>query len=383
MSETGQMTTEKGEKSRRVLFLPDNPHDAETAREVFDEYDIDIWPVESFSELVEEARRDAGCLLLVEEALHSPEFDGLIRLFEQQPEWSDLPVIITTRKGSSSQRAWHLTEIANVTLIESPIPTKMLISVVRSALRDRHRQYEIRQSIANRDNFLAMVGHELRNPLTSISLATHLLDDTENGAVDLIKRQVHNLKRIVDDLLEVSQIRQGVISFDILRLDLFDVIQNTADAFAPIADAQELELSVKLPDAPLWVDADAGRLGQVLGNLLSNAIRYTEEGRIVVEARRHGEFVVVSVRDTGIGIEPDKLDEIFDLFSRINTDSGARDQKKGLGLGLNLAYNIVQIHEGKLVAESAGEGKGSTISVYLPAADPPAISTDTHRPPAP
>ena len=369
MSEIGQITGEKEEHPQRVLFLPHNPHDVETAAEVFDDYDIQIYPFDSLSALVKEARRDSDCLLLAEEAFHCPDFDELIEFLEQQPEWSDLPVIVATRRGSSSRRAWHLAEIANVTLIKRPFPIKTLITVVQSALRDRHRQYEIRQSIANRDNFLAMVSHEIRNPLATISLATQLLDSNTNGIVDVINRQVRDLQRITDDLREISKISQGIVSFDMVRLDLLEVIRETVSAFAPIADDQGLKLGAELPDEPLWVDGDSLRLGQVLGNLLSNSIRYTPEGgRIDVEAQHRGELVMVSVRDTGIGIAPEKLDGIFDLFARAHRGNGAGDQ--GMGLGLNLACNITQAHNGELVAESAGEGKRSRFSLYLPAADP-------------
>lgn len=363
------MTTETGQVSGRVIFLPDNPHDAETAGEVFDEYDIEICPVDTLKELVDEARRGAGCLLVVEEGLQGPEIDEFIAFLEQQPEWSDLPVLIATRKGSSSRRAWRLTEIANVTIIERPLHIQTLVSLIRSALRDRHRQYEIRQSIANRDNFLAMVHHELRNPLAAISLATQLFDDIENSAVEIIKRQTQNLENIIDDLREVSQIRRGKLSFDRARLDLVDLVDDTIDAFEPIAADHNLELTVDLPDDPVWVDGDVGRLGQVLANLVSNAIRYTpEEGRIDVEARRRGDLAVVTVADTGIGIPSDKLDHIFDLFSTAHEERGAGSE--GLGLGLNLAYNIVLAHDGELVVESAGESRGAKFSICLPVAEP-------------
>ena len=251
----------------------------------------------------------------------------------------------------------------------TPFPINTLISAVKSALYDRHRQYEIRQSIANRDNFLAMVAHEIRNPLTIISLATQILDATPPGAVDTIKRQVCNLERITDDLRDVSKFSQGNVSYENERLDLLDVMGETVSAFAPIAEEQGLELIVELPDDdPLWADGDAVRLGQVVGNLLSNAIRYTPEGgRIEVEARRRGELVVVRVQDTGIGIAADKLEDIFDLFNRAHDGIGAGNQ--GMGLGLNLALNITQAHGGELIAESGGEGEGTRFSLCLPAAE--------------
>ena len=382
MTETGQMTSQKGEPSRRVLFLPDNPHDAEVAAAIFGEYDIQICPVDTLSSLVDEAHQGAGCLLLVEERLHSPDVVQLLSLLENQPEWSDLPVIITIRNGSASPRASRLTTVANVTLIERPLSIRTLISLVQSALRDRQRQYEIRQSIDNRDHFLAMVSHELRNPLTAISLATQILDDSNDRAIDIIKRQVLNLERILNDLREVSQVSQGNISYQKVRQDLVDLLGETLDAFAPIAAGKNLTLGVDWPDHPLWIDGDPGRLGQVLGNLLSNAIRYTPEGgRIDIQARSSEEFVLVIIRDTGIGIPADKQDEIFDLFTQAH--DGRKSGNQGMGLGLNLASNIVQAHHGDLIAESAGEGKGATFTLRLPTAEPPTTADEDHHPSPP
>lgn len=370
MIESVQMTTEVVQGCRRVVFLPGNPYDAETARAVLDGFDIRVCPVDTLSALVEEARQGAGCLLIAEERLQSPEVDDFIAFLDQQPEWSDLPVLISTHKGSPSERAWRLTEFANATLIERPLEIKPLVSLIRSALRDRHRQYEIRQSIANRDFFLAMVGHELRNPLTAISLAANMLDGAEGRVVDIIKRQTRRLEHVVNDLYEVSQIRRGKLSFDCARQDLVGLVRSTLESFEPIASDHNLTLTVELPDDPVWVDGDVGRLGQVIGNLVSNAIRYTPRGgRIDVEARRRGTLAVITVADTGIGIPADKLEGIFDLFSTAH--QGSEASAEGLGLGLNLAYNIVQAHGGELVAESAGEGKGAKFSIFLPAADPP------------
>ena len=278
MSETGQLTTGETPRSKRVLFLPHNPHDAASARELFAEHDVELAAVEDLAALLDEAGHNAGCLLIAEEKLHHRGFSRLAEYLEGQPEWSDLPVIIATREERVNQRVWHLTKIANVTVVERPVRIQTLLAVVRAALRDRDRQYELRDSIAHRDRFLAMVSHELRNPLTSILLALQLQDGTDNPSVEVIQRQTHNIQRIVDDLRDISRIQRGEISFDRQQLDLVDITDEVVEDFAPIADNQGLELNVNLPDGPLRVQGDPMRLGQVLGNLLSNAIRYTPEG---------------------------------------------------------------------------------------------------------
>ena len=370
MSQTGLVRMEQGEPLRRVLFLPDNPHDAETADEIFDEYEIQIDAVKTLGGLVEEAREGASCLLVAEEALKGPDLDVFMGFLQEQPEWSDLPVLIVTRKDPPSQGIWRLTEIANVAIIKRPLPIRTLVSLLKSALRDRKRQYEIRQSIANRDHFLAMVHHEIRNPLTAISLATQLLRGEDQQVIGIIKRQSESLERIINDLRDVSQVRSGSLRFERTRLDLVQLVRETIVAFAPIAAENNLKLTFQLPDRPLWVTGDCGRLSQVLGNIISNGIRYTPEGgRIEVKAQLRGDLAVVTITDTGVGIPKDKLDNIFELFSTAH--EGKSIGKEGMGLGLHLASSIVEAHEGKLLAESAGEGQGATFSVWLPLVDPP------------
>lgn len=367
MNETGQLTTDGRSRPQRVLFLPQNPHDAESARRVFAEKGVSLTATDDLSRLVDEVDSEAGCLLIAEEKLRHPDFIRLVEAIEGQPEWSDLPIIIVTREDGGSRRVWDLTKTANVTVVERPLRIETLLTVVRSALRDRDRQREIRDSIANRDHFLAMVGHELRNPLTSILLALQIQDDTDDPAIQVIHRQVEVMQHIVDDLRDISRIQRGEISFDRQHLDLVDLTEKTVEDFVLIAENQELQLTVDLPDGPLWVRGDAARLAQVLGNLLSNAIRYTPEGgRIDVEAGCIDETVVVSVRDTGVGIAADELDHIFDVFAQGRTNG--EESNEGLGLGLNLAHSIVEQHDGELIAESPGEGKGSTFSICLPAA---------------
>lgn len=380
MSVASHRTSEHESTSHHILFLPDNPYDVETAREVFTAYDVHITAVQSLAALIENTDDTVDCLLLVEEALQSPHFDRLKTFLEQQPAWSDLPLIITTRSDSKSHRAWQLIPIANITLVERPLPIRTLISLVLSALRDRLRQYEIRQSITNRDHFMAMVGHELRNPLTSISLALQLLDDTEHPVLEILHTQTENLKRIVDDLRELGRITRGELAFDKTHVDLVELTKETTQAFIPIATNQSMTLEIDLPDSPIWIYGDLVRLRQVLGNLLSNAIRYTpEEGYIHVRARSIGETATVTVSDSGIGIPPEDLDHIFDLFTQAHRDTtGSRE---GLGLGLSLANSIVLEHGGELIADSPGRGMGSTFSLHLPLSDPPTEATED-RPPS-
>ncbi|MFW5966108.1 MAG: response regulator [Persicimonas sp.] len=369
MTRNEQMLVEQAKESQRVLFLPQNPHDAPTAREVFATADIELCPCANLAELVEAYDEGVGCLLLADEMLEHPDIGRLVGRLEEQPSWSDIPVLVVTRAERLSTPGQHLAAVANATLIERPVRIKSLVSTVRAALRDRRRQYDLRRSITNRDQFLAMLGHELRNPLAAIVLAVEQLrlEDIESPAIEIVRRQSANLERIVDDLLEVSRISRGVISFEKERVDLADIARKTVDAFTPIAAEQDLEMVASLPDEPVWVEGDTVRLEQVMGNLLSNAVRYTPAGgRIEAAVRRDEDKAIASVRDTGIGIAPAEIGGIFDLFAQATGESG-RDEG-GLGLGLSLAHSIVKQHDGKLDAHSEGKGKGSEFRVVLPTA---------------
>lgn len=370
MTTSDQMVPEGEADSLRVLFLPQNPHDEATAHEVFEEAGVELCALDSLPRLIEEIERGAGCVLIADERLEHPGFKAFTNRLVEQPSWSDLPVLVITRNDRMGEPARHLTMVANATLIERPVRIKPLVSTVKAALRDRRRQYDLYESITNRDQFLAMLGHELRNPLAAVVLALEQLEfeDIDHPALDIVRRQSANLERIVDDLLEVSRISRGVISFERERLDLVDLTRETVEAFTAIAEGEDLELSADLPDEQMWVEGDAVRLEQVLGNLLSNAVRYTPAGgRVEVSLEREGDAVTVTVRDTGVGIPADKLDTIFDLFAQAHGDSGQSDG--GLGLGLSLAHSIVEQHDGEIVARSDGEGKGSAFSVRLPAAE--------------
>jgi two-component system, sensor histidine kinase len=369
-SPINDMMTEGNLESQRILFVPQNPHDARTAREVFAAANLELQPLENVAEAIDEIEAGAGALFIAAEQLDGPDFGRLVTWLQSQPAWSDLPVIVATGAGRLPERARYLSKLANATLIERPIHLEPLVSTVRAALRDRRRQYDMRRSIANRDSFLAMLGHELRNPLAAIILGLQQLeiDPGSDDALGIIRRQSSNLERIVDDLLEVSRISRGVISFDKERVDVVEIVRVTADAYEHIAADEGLELTVTLPDEPLWVDGDAVRLEQALGNLLSNAVRYTPAGgSIQVSAERDDGAVVVYVRDSGMGIPAQMTDNIFEIFAQAHGDFSRREG--GLGLGLSLVNSIIEKHDGQVVAQSEGEGKGSLFSVRLPAAD--------------
>lgn len=224
-----------------------------------------------------------------------------------------------------------------------------------------------------KEEFLAIVSHELRNPVTAIkgyaqmaARTTAHLDDRVTHALATISRQADRLSRLINDLLDVSSMQSGPLVLQTIRLDLREPLRDVAGGLELASEG--FEIRANLPDEPLWVDADRARMEQVVGNLLDNAMRYSGDSRrIDVEARREGDQVVVLVRDHGLGIPAEQRDRIFDQFYRA---SNVRERVSGLGLGLFISHGIVAAHGGRMWLESV-EGEGSTFLFALKAAGPP------------
>ncbi|MBI1851540.1 MAG: MASE1 domain-containing protein [Planctomycetes bacterium] len=253
--------------------------------------------------------------------------------------------------------------------------------------------HEAREGDRRKDEFLAMLGHELRNPLAPLRNAVHLLGapGASAASVDrvraIMERQIETLTRLVDDLLDVSRITRGKIELCKAPVDLATIVDVAVDTVRPLIEAQRHQLAIALPPEPVWLEVDSMRLEQVLANLLNNAIKYTEPGgriwltasieRAAVDARRvvdstdredagsaQGHTIVIRVRDTGVGIPPDLLPHIFDLFTQANHSLDR--SKGGLGIGLTLVRSLVELHGGTVSAHSQGTGRGSEFVVRLP-----------------
>jgi PAS domain S-box-containing protein len=235
------------------------------------------------------------------------------------------------------------------------------------------RVEEVAAADRRKDQFLAMLAHELRNPLAPIRNAVELmrqvetLDSTFQPAREMVERQVKHLARLVDDLLDVSRITTGSIRLRKEGVDLGAVVLRAVEASRPLIESRGHALSVRLPTEPVRLEADPTRLEQVISNLLNNAAKYTMPGgQIEVAAAREGEEAVVRVRDTGIGVPPDVLDRVFEPFMQQSDGSLARTDG-GLGVGLTLVRSLVEMHGGRVAASSPGLGQGSEFVVRLPA----------------
>jgi signal transduction histidine kinase/DNA-binding response OmpR family regulator len=238
--------------------------------------------------------------------------------------------------------------------------------------RKRHEQ-EANAADRRKDEFLAMLAHELRNPLTPIHNAVDILrsigssDRRINATADMIGRQVQHLVRLVDDLLDVSRVTQGKVTLRMETLDLGDVIQRGVELARALVEQRQHVLAVTLPPpGESMIRGDVTRLAQVFGNLLDNAAKYTDvRGRIAVTVTREAGRAVIRVTDNGVGIAPDLLPRVFDLF--IQSDRSLDRAQGGLGIGLSLVKSLVGLHGGRVEARSEGHGKGSEFIVELPA----------------
>jgi CheY-like chemotaxis protein len=231
-----------------------------------------------------------------------------------------------------------------------------------------------READQRKDEFLAMLAHELRNPLAPIRNALQVLKLAgADGAIaaqarGMAERQVEALTRLVDDLLDVSRIMRGKIELRRERTDLASVVARAVETARPVIDSERHDLTVALPEQPVWIDADVVRMAQVVANLLSNAAKYTPKGgRIQLTAGREGGEAVVRVRDSGLGIAPEMLDRIFEMFTQVGA-IGSRSQG-GLGIGLTVVRCLVELHGGTVSAHSDGPGRGSEFVVRLPLAE--------------
>jgi PAS domain S-box-containing protein len=243
--------------------------------------------------------------------------------------------------------------------------------LILTSLAGQKREEELLVESRRKDEFLAMLAHELRNPIAPIRNAAHMLALTDSAeprlkwAREVIDRQVVHMTRLVDDLLDVSRITRGKIRLDAEPTDLGLVISRSIETSRPVIEAQRHRLIVDLSPDALPVHADMTRLSQAISNLLNNAAKFTPEGgRIWLKAERQDGSAVVSVRDSGIGIAPDMLPRIFDMFTQ--ADSTRERAQGGLGIGLTLVRTLVEMHGGTVEAKSAGLGQGTEFVIRLP-----------------
>jgi signal transduction histidine kinase len=393
----------------RVLILAPMSRDGELARDALARVGIVAEVVRGMDLLCEAIGEGAGTVLVTEESLTGQASQLLLKTLEGEPPWSDLPIVILTTAGQATglslRTIRRLGPSANVSFLERPVRTTTLVAAMRTALRARRRQYDVRdylqireevqtalriahaeaeRSSRAKDEFLAMLAHELRNPLAAIVNGLALLeridpqDEVDARARGVIGRQVHHLTHLIDDLLDVSRIMSGKIVLERAPMDLAQATRQCVEA-RQAASAGTHPFAVLVDARPLVVDGDAIRLEQIIGNLLDNAVKYSPPGSpIHVSLREEGGQAVLRIQDRGVGVAPDMLESIFEPFTQVNTS--LQRAGGGLGLGLAVARGLVEQHGGRITAHSAGLGQGTEFIVRLPLSSAPALATDEGRP---
>ncbi|ABA58076.1 CheB methylesterase, CheR methyltransferase, hybrid histidine kinase [Nitrosococcus oceani ATCC 19707] len=308
----------------------------------------------TYNQFEADTRRVLHTLMPIERELRHQQGPWyLVRIHPyRNPEEDVIGLIVTfvdiSHRKENEERQQHLTQ-------------KLSQQTKRLQAQDRQK-----------DEFLALLGHELRNPLAVIFNTTELLiresgatRDAQHG-IALIGRQAKHLGRLVDDLLNLTRVNSGQIKLNKTTLELRDSITDAIDQTRPQIEWGRHQLAVDLPASPLYLEADSERLTQIIANLLSNAAHYTKpEGNITVTARQVEEQILIQVRDTGIGFAPEQLPQLFQPFDRL--PSAVAHHRSGLGLGLNLARRLAELHQGSLEGFSAGPGQGSEFTLRLPA----------------
>jgi signal transduction histidine kinase len=282
---------------------------------------------------------------------------------------------LQTERAEEFEALSHTLALANIELSTANARLEAEVGERRRAELHMHQLAEkLREADRRKDEFLATLAHELRNPMAPISSALTLLQkEKKNGnagtrSIEVIDRQLRQLVRLVDDLLDISRITYGRIELRRQRTALAPLLSTAVETASPLIEAMSHRLSTDLPAEPIYVDGDPQRLTQVFGNLLSNACKYTgASGTIELSMRVDGSTVEISVCDNGVGIPSHRIDEVFDLFVQIDTSLDRA--QGGLGIGLTLVRRLIEMHGGSVRASSGGAGKGSRFDVRLPLAN--------------
>jgi len=356
----------------RILIHAPVGKDARLIAELFGRAGIDCGVCAELGQLMEELGRGAGALLVADEAITAAFLHTVGHFVEHQQGWSDLPVLVMSRRNATSPGLQHrYLELGNVSLLERPAQGVTLVSAAQSALRARRRQYAMREVDQRKDEFLAMLGHELRNPLAPIRAASDLLRLPSLGpekiqqTSEIISRQVKHMTGLIDDLLDLSRVSRGLVTLDETLLDARQIVTAAVEQVRPLVDARRHRVTIQMPGEAAFVHGDQKRLVQIVANVLNNAAKYTPEGGdIVVALFADEDTVSYVVSDNGIGMAPHTIAHVFDMFAQAERSSDR--SQGGLGIGLALVRNLVALHGGRVAAYSEGIGKGSRFTVTLP-----------------
>jgi signal transduction histidine kinase/ActR/RegA family two-component response regulator len=396
----------------RVLLLAPTVRDGEASRSVLASAGIECIVCQDLDGLCRAFAAGADVIMLPEETVQADTGGQLARLVARQPVWSDLPVVLLSRVGTESPAvATAMATLGNVSLVERPVRVSTLLSVVRSAVRARERQYQVREHLDRqreseqslrearaaaeaasraKDEFMAALSHELRTPLTPV-LATLSAWEAEDGLPSAMRHEVGMLRknveleaRLIDDLLDLTRIAKGKLTLNPERVDVHELLRDVVEMFRGEIQAKRIVVTIAPGARTHHVRADSARLQQVFWNILRNALKFTPDGgRIdVATADAAGGCVTVAFTDTGIGMSEATLAKLFRPFEQGNDDMLRR--YGGLGLGLAISKAMVDAHGGKLAATSGGLSRGATFAVTLATVAAPEFEAPVRKaPPGP
>ncbi len=369
----------------RVLILAPTKRDGEISAELLKQAGIASQICSNLASLAVELGHGAGALVVTEDALaQSPESPLYIAL-DGQPAWSELPVIALVRNSSDGAIDKQLKLLGHVTLLERPVLLRTFLSAIQTALWARQRQYQIRELLEQerfareeaelnsrlKDEFIATLSHELRTPLNAILgwsqlLGRGLLDLGESQeAVASIERNARAQTQLIEDLLDMSRIISGKMRLDVQLVEPASFIEAAIATVRPAAAAKEIQLVTEFKSQVGSVLGDPTRLQQVIWNLLSNAIKFTpQRGEVKILVQRLNSHLEILICDTGQGISPEFLPYVFDRFRQ--ADGTTTRRFGGLGLGLSIVKQLIELHGGQVEARSEGDGRGSCFVISLP-----------------
>lgn len=363
-----------------VVILCPTGQDSQLISKFLEEEKIPSISIRDIKDFCLKNHVNSGAFIIADEALSAVGLEHLNKNLSDQEAWSDLPIILLTSSGPRKRpfvRGLEL--IANsgsVSVLERPLQPLSLLSSIKVALRSRRRQFQVRdllntqlEATQMRDEFISIASHELKTPLTSLKLQTQMSkrqfsklgefsSDQLIHQFDYTINQIERLNKLVDDMLDISRITTGRLSLSKASFDFSFLVKDLIERFMPQFEAVGITVESFLePSLPgLW---DGYKIEQVLNNLFSNAIRYAPGGVLKIMLKSHDHCLRLEVADSGQGIETDNLEKIFERFERASTTRG------GLGLGLYITRQIVELHDGSIRAESV-PGKGATFIVELP-----------------
>ncbi len=367
----------------RVIICVESTQDAARIVELVSSLGVEGVPCADYSELCDQIEKGVAVIILSEVPAMSDGGSRLLSILHAQHPWSTIPTILIPEDSTSTDALAEELPVG-VTTLERPVHMKTLSTVIRIALEARRNQYIVRDLLQERgalivqlrheadmkNEFLATLAHELRNPLAPIRTGLEVLRRAPPGdpftrTLDMMERQVTHLVRLIDDLLDVSRITRGKLELRKQKVSLSLLLSNAVESSRPLVDAGKHTLTISEPDEVITLNVDPTRIAQVISNLLNNAAKYTPKGgTIALTARHKDDTIQIEVKDNGIGLSPEMLSKVFDMFSQVEP-SMTRSQG-GLGIGLTLARRLAEMHNGTVEALSAGPGSGSTFTVTLP-----------------